>query len=178
VRELADLFRDAKRAVQHLAYGISECASQSYDALPFIPSKTLLESKPIQVLSGMEERWSTCLRTIYNGDWLSMMACSPDSTIIAGSTVQQSLGIIKLWDARTGEIVAQSDPYGSEPPVFAFLPNGWIIIGSKDGSLRIWDVEGSKITHSLWGHTDVIFSVSVSPTGSRFASASNKAVYI
>ena len=182
MQELTNLLRDGKRAVLHLARGISECASQIYDAILFTPSKTLLRNvyvreadESIKVRSGMEERWDNCLRTIPVSCFVQIISFSPDNTTVAGS---DGHGSVRLWDARTGEPVAQLDLDGDFCSAFAFLPNGWFIIGSSDGSLRLWDVNESKFTHPLRRHTEKIEYISVSPAGSHVASASEDAVYV
>ncbi|KIO00850.1 hypothetical protein M404DRAFT_71678, partial [Pisolithus tinctorius Marx 270] len=56
----------------------------------------------------------------------------------------------------------------------AFSPDGKrIVSGSRDNTVRVWDVEGAvQIGTPLEGHIDVVRSVAFSPDEKRIASGS------
>jgi WD40 repeat protein len=55
----------------------------------------------------------------------------------------------------------------------AFSPNGQrVVSGSRDNTLRLWDVNGTPIGQPFQGHTDAVLSVAFSPDGQRIVSGS------
>jgi serine/threonine protein kinase len=56
----------------------------------------------------------------------------------------------------------------------AIAPDGrWLVSGSNDKSVRVWDLSDGALLGTLRGHTVVVNSVAVSPDGQWIASASN-----
>lgn len=104
------------------------------------------------------------------------LAYSPDGTLLAGSV---SSGLLKVWDAKTGEL-RKTFAMAHVRPV-AFSPDGKLLIaaGGKAPSangpgaarVRVWDTVTWKERPALQGHNHVIFSVSASPDGVAVASA-------
>lgn len=55
----------------------------------------------------------------------------------------------------------------------AYSPNGkYIVSGSDDKSLKVWDVTSEKCMATLIGHSDNVNSVAYSPDGRNIASGS------
>ncbi len=62
---------------------------------------------------------------------------------------------------------------GHTDPVYAvdFTPDGrWIVTGSFDKSLKLWDAQKLQPVRTMTGHTGLVLSVRVSKDGSRIAS--------
>ncbi len=99
-----------------------------------------------------------------------MIAISPDGQKIAGS---YDNGLITLWDATTGAMLAELQ--GHQEPVYGldFSPNGaFLASASRDGTLRIWNTTDYAQFALLEGHTKTVWSAAFSPNGQRLASAS------
>ncbi|HLK60522.1 MAG TPA: TIR domain-containing protein [Chthonomonadaceae bacterium] len=55
----------------------------------------------------------------------------------------------------------------------ALHPNGqWIVSGSADNTLKLWDLGSGQCLRTFEGHTGAVFSVSVLPDGERMVSGS------
>ena len=55
----------------------------------------------------------------------------------------------------------------------SFSPDGTkVASGSRDKTVRLWDVESGEVIHSLVGHSGSVYSVSFSPDGTKVASGS------
>jgi len=55
----------------------------------------------------------------------------------------------------------------------SFSPDGSrIASGSRDKTIKLWDVKDDALTRTFKGHTKGVNSVSFSPDGSRIASGS------
>jgi hypothetical protein len=80
----------------------------------------------------------------------------------------------RIWDAATGQPIAQLK--GHEGAVYsaAFSPDGRrIVTASEDKTARIWDAAtGQPIGQPLKGHEGAVYSAAFSPDGKRIVTAS------
>ncbi|KAJ8263414.1 hypothetical protein COCON_G00158710 [Conger conger] len=84
-----------------------------------------------------------------------------------------SNGAIKVWEVETGHLCFNLSGHQSVVRDLVFAPNGslTLVSGSRDTTLRIWDLNKSdKTAQVLSGHTNWVYSVSVSPDCSMIAS--------
>ena len=57
----------------------------------------------------------------------------------------------------------------------SFSPDGQTLVsGSKDKSIKLWDVENGKEIRTFNGHSDWVWSVRISPKGKILASGGDK----
>jgi WD40 repeat protein len=99
---------------------------------------------------------------------------SPDMTMFA--TVgdnEESKHPIKIWDAKTGELVASLDGHTDSVLCLAWTPDGATLIsGSDDFSIRTWNTKTWKQLALLDEHTEGVYDIAISPNGRILASAS------
>jgi WD40 repeat protein len=109
------------------------------------------------------------------------VAFSPDGSRLASSSEgydpqkKQTLGELKVWDARTGREVltleGHTGPFGN----VAWSPDGTRLASAPwyQTRVKIWDAQTGQETLSLQGHTGAVISVAWSPDGRRLASTSH-----
>jgi WD40 repeat protein len=107
---------------------------------------------------------------------------SPDDMTII--TVPLQNGFIRIWDAATGRglhelrgdipdaIVTENRP-DNENRCFAIGPDRKkIVVGSGDGSVKLWDIRSGRLLQTFKGHTDYINGLAFSPDGRNILSLS------
>ncbi len=120
-----------------------------------------------------------CLKTLQGHiNSIDAIAANPQGTMLASGGDDFSL---RLWDVFSGECIrtfqgrnnwiqsvacSPIDPNSPEPNEF----KGIIATGSADRTVRLWKTDGQCRT--LYGHTDLIFSVNFTPDGRIVASGS------
>ena len=79
-------------------------------------------------------------------------------------------GKLLSWPAPPLQWIGHSEAVSS----LSRSPNGRIVSGSGDKTIRIWDVEtGAPIGNPLTGHTGIVESVAYSPNGQNIVSGSS-----
>jgi WD40 repeat protein len=78
---------------------------------------------------------------------------------------------VKLWNIRTGELLAKLEGHTYPVLTLAFSPDGsHLVSGSGDTTLRIWDIENRKEINHLKGHSLYVVTCDWSPDGKRIIS--------
>jgi WD40 repeat protein len=106
-----------------------------------------------------------------------MVAFHPDGTLLA--TACGDDGVVKLWDATTGNLVRSLE----KGPGFGrvtFSPKGkwvaatgkWMIVSDPDLSVWVWDTQTGRRRHVLRGHTQPVASLAFSPDETQLATGS------
>lgn len=115
--------------------------------------------------------------------YVTSIAISPDGQTVAGSSPLH--GIIGVWNPSTGERIHDlknvvktfSDFVNVDPSeefsAVAINPDGKILVsGSRDGTIKVWNLATSKEILSLKEHLKSISSVAISSDGHTLVSGS------
>ncbi|OAX32429.1 WD40 repeat-like protein [Rhizopogon vinicolor AM-OR11-026] len=95
---------------------------------------------------------------------------SPDETMIATGGSSED---IKIFDAKTGKLVAILKGHAVEVNCLAWTADGTTLIsGSYDCSIRTWNTTTWQQVNVLTGHTYIVYHIEISPNGRILASAS------
>jgi prenyltransferase beta subunit len=79
----------------------------------------------------------------------------------------------RLWDTRSGKLVAEFKAHTDSVASVAFSPDdAALATGSYDHTAKIWNIATREVRHTLTGHRGVVTSVAFSPDGSMLATAS------
>lgn len=112
------------------------------------------------------------------------VAFSPDGLRIASGSEMEigppaviSYRILKVWDSQGSRTFGDSfqEHHTASVHSIAFSPDGrWVVSGSADNTLRLWDVEsGQPIEDPLRGHTASVLSVAFCYDGRQIVSGSS-----
>jgi len=119
-----------------------------------------LQIKPYQTMRGHTKE---VLGVAHLHDGWHIITCSYDASL-------------RLWDRESGSQIGSNwEDDGDQAPVFtiALSPNGKTVAsGSRDGTVKLWDIEMRKVTARWTGHTNNVRSVRWSADGMRVASGS------
>ncbi|KAH0615464.1 hypothetical protein JD844_004741 [Phrynosoma platyrhinos] len=116
---------------------------------------------------GLCRIWDTasgqCLKTL-----IGEFASKASSNIIHYCT-------LKLWDYSKGKCLKTYTGHKNEKYCifanFSVTGGKWIVSGSEDNLVYIWNLQTKEIVQKLQGHTDVVISTACHPTENIIASA-------
>jgi WD40 repeat protein len=95
---------------------------------------------------------------------------SPDGTLLVTAGADRT---VKLWNARTGDLVRSLKGHTEDVWTARFSPDGkQVASGDRDAQVRLWNVETGETVHVLGGHNGAIAALAFSADGRRLASAS------
>jgi WD40 repeat protein/serine/threonine protein kinase len=143
-------------------------------------------------LSGMERLLNGCPTDLRGWEWdylrrlrykrlphmehaqaVLSVAVSPDGERIASGSQD---GIIKIWDAKTGQELRRIPAHKNHVRSIAFSPDGLSLAsGSWDETVKIWDAQTGQARRTLKGHHVKVWSVAFSPDGKLLASGAGHA---
>ncbi|KAF3780590.1 COMPASS-like H3K4 histone methylase component [Nymphaea thermarum] len=83
--------------------------------------------------------------------------------------------ISKLWNHTTGKFLKTYTGHMNRTycvaSTFSVTNGQYIVSGSEDRCVYLWDLQGKHMVQRLEGHTDTVISVSCHPTENKIASA-------
>jgi len=101
---------------------------------------------------------------------LTLAVSGNDRYLAAGG----SDGIVRLWNYRSGDLIAVLEGHTDYVRSVAFSPDDRILAsGSDDGTIKLWDVEEIRLLKTLRGHTDYVRSVAFNYDGTVLITGSD-----
>ncbi|KAF7970100.1 hypothetical protein HWV62_24970 [Athelia sp. TMB] len=176
--ELYDFVQDADRFARYFARTIKEHPLLVYcSALPFTPHDTIIyktfhHAGLPHVVAGVEPKWTTLLRVVYNHKAIVYsVALSPDGSRIA---LGLSGGGVQVSDTLTGQpALPLLEGHTESVLSVSFSPDGSkIVSGSFEGTVRVRDASTGQPALSPFRGNGPVLSVAFSPDGSRIVSES------
>lgn len=84
-------------------------------------------------------------------------------------------GYVRVWDARSGEVLATLPTQDVGASVLALSPDGRHLATSdrSGNAVSLWDVTGEPVLRRLTGHTGAVTALAFHPDGTRLATAGN-----
>ena len=114
----------------------------------------------------------SCVATLNNDILVSAMAFSGDSSKLATCN---TCGVVRIWDAATGELLNTIDGPGEYDILSAAMnaDGSRIVLGCSDFSTRLFDTATGKLVKRMAGAQALIANVKYSPDYTVIAAASN-----
>jgi len=84
-----------------------------------------------------------------------------------------------MLNKDNSDIYRRLKGHNDEINTLTISPEGkYIISGSEDKTIKIWDTESGRLIKTLKGHKDAVKSVAISPDGRYIVSVSDKTIKI
>ncbi|KAF7363057.1 WD40 repeat-like protein [Mycena venus] len=124
--------------------------------------------KTLQYACGKQEQVSLLL--LHLKGTASLYVVSPDGEQLASGSNNTT---VRIWDSRTGVLVAGPIKHSTWVTSVTFSPNGeWIVSGCDDSNVYVWNLRTGAQIGVLEGHSGYVLSISFSPNGDRIVSGS------
>jgi WD40 repeat protein len=171
---LLNLILDCERFVIGFFEVIEESAMHIYNsALPWSPTSSLTRklyqmqmTAEVNLVNAIDAHWDSCIRTI---------PIAKSSIRIKFSHNSSALAVVSDEDVTIFETVMGMATFevGEPATSIAFSSDDdMLVCGHDNGSVRVWDMQTSKLVQSFEGHGRQIFSIAFSPCGNMIVSGS------
>ena len=150
---IAPLLNDARRFLQLDFDLIKQHPHQMYNfAHVWIPEKPLMQERYAAVLGhtprvlfGLSQSREPLLHVIQHSSAVCSVAFSPDGGRLASGSDE----IVRIWNTATGELEEELEGHTDSVWLVAFSHNGqFIVSGSQDMSVRIWNMATCETTYT------------------------------
>ena len=143
------------------------------DPVLFLPDGATLATRGYRngiVLWDVERKQAQ--KTLLEGKRVSSFTVLPSGNILAATLQDKN---VTVWDAeKPDEPVAEFTEQANLVWRMAFTPTAdRLAVGSREGTIYLYDLKRNEKLTSLIGHTDFVWSVSFSPDGKRLVSSSS-----
>ena len=137
------------------------------EALNFKPNDTYIR-RLLRKAKIARSPWSHLekKRIIKQGCSVNTVAFSPDGKTLATAGVD---GIVRVWSIAESKCLRELKGHTDEVKSVAFGPDGKILSGGLDKTVRLWSRDGECIV--LGRHEGAVYAVAFSPDGETAASA-------
>ena len=120
------------------------------------------------MVKGALAEWGTCFRTIFLKNYPFSLTYW-EGTIAVGLRSSD----ITIHNMATGSQIAILSGHGADVNSVVFSLDGtFLVSGSDDETVKLWDVQTGRVVKTFSGHTNWVWSVSISPDGAIIASGS------
>jgi WD40 repeat protein len=100
------------------------------------------------------------------------VAFSPDGQRVASSSNVSGVGVVKVWQALSGDELLSIEDRTAMFERVVFSPDGRRLATSGwDGTVKLWDVSTGREVLTLRGHSDRVWGLNFSPSGDALVSA-------
>jgi len=99
---------------------------------------------------------AACTGLSWRGDSNVLASCAED-------------GKVAVWEMQNGKLVKSWDAHGGGALSVSFAPDGTLVSSGRDGLIRVWDVNGKKLSESK-SQGDLVTRVAVLPDSKTVAS--------
>ncbi len=109
------------------------------------------------------------------------VAISPDARrVAAGGRGSSAAGIVRVWNAKTGEPAWSQTDHSADVLAVGFTPDGTVLAtASVDGSTKLRDPKTGDVLHTLTGHEGGATSLAFTADGAVLAAgAANGAAHL
>ncbi|CAM9253028.1 unnamed protein product [Chrysoparadoxa australica] len=131
---------------------------------------------------GLIRIWDTasgqCIRTMFaeGNPAVSFAHFSPNSQFVLAGTLDNT---IRLWQIEPPRMCVKvykghSNVKYSVATDFSITRGRWVVSGSEDHKIYIWDLQSKEVVQTLSGHTDDILAINCHPEFNAIASGGMK----
>jgi WD40 repeat protein len=108
---------------------------------------------------------------------INSVAFSPNGSLVVTSSAD---GTARVWDAATGNTVAELRGHSKSVNSASFSPDGkFIVTASDDATVRLWDANNFALVRNIGsGYPRAVASAEYSPDGRFIVAASGEAAWV